>query len=257
MPASLHPSAEHGFRQTASLYQNARPSYPTQIIEWLQHELALNQHSEVIDLGAGTGKFIPYLQGITKNIQAIEPITEMLEQLKLVHPHIHCIETDSKNLKLPKESIDAILCAQSFHWFADHESLQAIHSTLKPKASLGLIWNQRDTSFPWVKAIADALIPFEGDTPRFHNGTWREVFNHSNLFEFKSVKTYPLLHTGTVEQVIMQRLLSTSFVAAASTEQKDHIYQKILTIVHEHLHKDLKDIIDFPYMTYAYHYQKI
>ena len=256
MPNSLHPSAEHGFRQTAALYQTARPSYPDQIIDWLRQELALNYQSEVVDLGAGTGKFIPYLQKITQYIQAIEPISEMLEQLKLVYPHIHCIETDSKNLKLLKQSTDAILCAQSFHWFADQESLQAIYTALKPKASLGLIWNQRDTSFPWVKAIADALLPFEGDTPRFHNGTWREVFNGSDLFEFKSVHTYPLLHTGTVEQVIMQRLLSTSFVAASSPEQKEHIYQKILNIVHEHLNKDLKDTVDFPYVTYAYHYQK-
>lgn len=256
MISHLHPSAQKGFSQVAEIYQKARPSYPAEITQWLQHTLLLDQHSKVIDLGAGTGKFIPYLQSITASIQAIEPIAEMLEQLRQNYPDIQCIHTDSRKLKIPHGTIDAVLCAQSFHWFADQASLKAIYQVLKPQATLGLIWNQRDTSFAWVKEIADLLLPFEGDTPRYHNGTWRDVFENSALFKFKSVKTYPLKHTGTVEQVVLQRLASTSFIAASSKEQKQYIQEEVLKIIKKHLKKDLNDSIDFPYSTHAYHYQK-
>ena len=208
--STLHPSAQHGFSQNAELYQKARPSYPNQIISWLKQNLQLNQHSEVVDLGAGTGKFIPYLQQVTNNIQAVEPITEMLEQLKQLYPGIHCIQTDSKNLKLAASSIDAVLCAQSFHWFADHDSLKEIHHVLKSKGHPGLIWNQRDTSHPWVKEVAEFIMPFEGDTPRYHHGTWQRILEESSQFKLESEQTYAFHHRGTVEQVIIQRIMSTS-----------------------------------------------
>lgn len=256
MSTTLHPSAQNGFSQHAELYQKSRPSYPPEIIDWLRHDLGLNAASEVIDLGAGTGKFIPYLKQITSRIQAIEPISEMLEQLKIVYPNIHCIQTDSHNLKLPLNSIDAILCAQSFHWFADQASVKEIHQVLKPHASLGLIWNQRDTRFPWIKALAEFLIPLEGDTPRYHHGTWQTIFENSNLFRFESEHTFSFQHTGTVEQVVVQRILSTSFVAASSIEKKEYIRYEVLKIVKDHLQKDLHDIVNFPYITHAYHYRK-
>ena len=40
----------------------------------MQDQLQLDEKSQVIDLGSGTGKFLPYLQQITKHITAIEPI---------------------------------------------------------------------------------------------------------------------------------------------------------------------------------------
>lgn len=256
MSLHIHHAAQQGFSQAAELYQKARPSYPAEITSWLQQSLHLNQHSKVIDLGAGTGKFIPYLQQITPHIQAIEPIPEMLEQLRLQYPDIACIQADSKKLKVPHASIDAVLCAQSFHWFADQASLKAIYQVLKPQAQLGLIWNQRDTSVAWVKEIADFLLPFEGDTPRYHRGTWREIFINSTLFQFISTTQYHFQHTGTVENVIIQRLLSTSFIAAANKAQKEYIRAEILNIVKKHLKKDLEDNVSFPYVTHAYHYQK-
>ncbi len=254
----IHPSAQHGFSLGAELYQQARPNYPDDIVQWLEQEIQLNHHSKVIDLGAGTGKFIPYLQQVTQNICAVEPIIEMLEQLKQKFPDIHTLKTDSKHLPLASESIDAVLCAQSFHWFANLESLQQIHQVLKPQGHLGLIWNQRDISFDWVQAISDLITPFEGDTPRFYRGTWQQVFiEQHNLFQLKNKQNFKFKHVGTVETVIIQRILSTSFIAASSPQQKEMIRQELINIVHHYLDKDLNDVIEFPYLTHTYHYEKI
>lgn len=256
MFTKLHPAAQDGFSQSAELYQKSRPSYPQALTSWLSHDLQLDQNSHVIDLGAGTGKFIPYLQHVTQNIHAIEPISEMLDQLRLLYPKVACIQSDSKHLPLAAQSIDAVLCAQSFHWFSDQDSIREIHQVLKPCGHLGLIWNQRDTSFEWIKAIANFLIPLEGDTPRFHHGTWQTNLEDSDLFHLKSKQSFKFEHTGTVEQVVVQRILSTSFIAASSAEHKEYVRQEVLKIVQHHLNKTIYDTVSFPYLTHAYHYQK-
>lgn len=256
MSKALHPAAQKGFSQGAQLYQHARPSYPDEIVDWLKNTLHLHAKSKVVDLGAGTGKFIPYLKKITPYVFAIEPIAEMLNQLIEQYPDIHTIQTDSKNLTLPSNSVDAILCAQSFHWFANEESLNEIYHVLKPKAALGLIWNQRDISVDWVRAISELITPLEGDTPRFYRGTWQQAFDHQTLFQLESMQKYQFAHHGTIEQVVIQRILSTSFIAASSLYEKERIRFELLKIMEQYLGKNAKDTIDFPYVTYVYHYQK-
>ena len=58
MTQSLHPAAQKGFSSAAELYQQVRPGYPQDIVNWLQDQLQLGEKSHVIDLGSGTGKFL-------------------------------------------------------------------------------------------------------------------------------------------------------------------------------------------------------
>ena len=96
----LHPAAQKGFSSAAELYQQARPDYPQDIVSWLKNELNLDQDSIVVDLGSGTGKFLPYLKQITPHIIAVEPVSEMLEQLKIVHPDVQTIQANSDEIPL-------------------------------------------------------------------------------------------------------------------------------------------------------------
>ena len=119
----------------------------------------------------------------------------MLEQLKIVHPDVQTLQAKSDQIPLKSESIDAVLCAQSFHWFANIETLNEIHHILKPNGHLGLVWNQRDETIDWVKALADLLATIEDDTPRYHSGQWKLVFEnqfYSNLKRPKSFHKYKL-----------------------------------------------------------------
>lgn len=253
----IHPAAENGFSSAAELYQQVRPNYPQEIIEWLSQELRIHTHSVAIDLGAGTGKFLAYLKQATQQIIAVEPIPAMLEQLKLVYPEVKTLQASSHQIPLKNQSVDAILCAQSFHWFADLETLQEMHRLLKPNSPLGLVWNQRDISVDWVKALADFIAPFEADTPRFHSGQWQNIFENQNLFQFQSLNKFSQLQSGTVEQVVSKRLLSTSFIAAMPKEQQLQMKHAFEDIVKNYTGLSATDLIDFPYITYAYHYQSI
>jgi len=257
MTQSLHPSAQKGFSLGAELYQQVRPNYPQEIVVWLQDRLKIGESSTVIDLGSGTGKFLPYLIQTGAKVLAVEPINEMLKQLQQSYPYIECFQSSADSLPFKNASIDRVLCAQSFHWFANQLSLSDIHRVLKPSGHLGLIWNQRDINVDWVQALADEIAPFEGDTPRYHSGRWKEVFDDQDLFKLNSLQTFQLIHSGTVEQVVSKRLLSTSFIAAMPYPKQQQFKAKFEQIVFDFTGRSPQDQIDFPYITYAYHFQKI
>ena len=257
MTQSLHPAAQKGFSSAAELYQQVRPSYPPDIVHWLQDQLQLDEKSQVIDLGSGTGKFLPYLQHITKHITAIEPIQEMLAQLQSAYPDVQTLQASSDQLPLTRHSLDAVICAQSFHWFANLETLQQIYHVLKPTGHLALIWNQRDIQVDWVKALADVIAPLEGNTPRYHSGQWKKVFEQQTLFQLDHVQTFQQAHIGTVENVVSKRLLSSSFIAAMPEHEQQQLKAQFEQIVFKYTGKQPQDEIAFPYLTYAYDFKKI
>lgn len=256
MTQSLHPSAAKGFGSGAELYQQVRPSYPQEIAIWLQDRLQIGESSTVIDLGSGTGKFLPYLIQTQAKVIAVEPVAEMLQQLQQAHPTVECVQAFSDQLPLQNESVDAMVCAQSFHWFSNIETLTEMHRVLKPSGHLGLVWNQRDIQVDWVRALADEIAPFEADTPRYHSEKWKQVFENQELFRFIGLDTFQLLHRGTVEQVVSKRLLSTSFIAAMPAQQQQELKARFEQIVFDFTGLTAQDQIDFPYTTFAYHFQK-
>ena len=257
MTQSLHPSAQKGFSLGAELYQQVRPSYPPEIVVWLQDQLKVGENSTVIDLGSGTGKFLPFLLQTQAKVIAVEPVTAMREQLEQSYSTVECLQTSSDQLLVKDESINAIICAQSFHWFSNIETLKEMYRVLIPTGHLGLVWNQRDITVDWVKALADEIVPFEADTPRYHSEKWKQVFEQQQLFQFNGLQTFQLKHTGTVEQVVSKRLLSTSFIAAMPEHQQQQLKARFEQIVFDFTGQTAQDQIDFPYTTFAYHFQKI
>ncbi len=257
MTQSIHPAAKNGFSAGAERYQQTRPNYPPEIVQWLKHHLLLTEQAHCVDLGAGTGKFLASLQQVTSQITAVEPVSEMIGQLKTVYPEIACIQATSTDIPLNSNSIDAVVCAQSFHWFADSASLAEIHRILKPQGQLALIWNQRDVQVDWVKALADVIAPLEGNTPRYHSGQWKKVFEQQTLFQLDHVQTFQQAHIGTVENVVSKRLLSSSFIAAMPEHEQQQLKAQFEQIVFKYTGKQPQDEIAFPYLTYAYDFKKI
>ena len=257
MTHSLHPAAQKGFSSAAELYQQVRPSYPQNIPLWLQDRLKVTSQAQALDLASGTGKFLPYLQQLTQDIIAVEPVSEMLAQLKQAYPHIKTIQAFSHDIPIQANSIDIVTCTQAFHWFANFETLTEVHRILKKDGFFVLIWNQRDIRVDWVKALADYLLPLEGDTPRFHSNLWRNAFQQQNLFKLFEEVTFTQLQHGTVEQVVSNRLLSTSFIAAMPKLEQLKLKAEFEKIVEDYTSKSAQDEIDFPYTTHVYVFQKV
>jgi SAM-dependent methyltransferase len=148
--------------------------------------------------------------------------------------------------------MDAVACAQAFHWFANEDELREIHRVLRPGGSLGLIWNVRDESCGWVARISELLAPYEGDTPRFHSGAWRRPFETTGYFAAPALTMLPHSHVGPPERVIVDRFLSVSFIAALPDDEKRRFAEALRRLIATHPDLRGRDEVAFPYRTEAY-----
>jgi SAM-dependent methyltransferase len=246
----IHPLAAKGFRAGAAAYVEGRPEYPPEIENWLIRDLGISNGKTALDLAAGTGKFSPRLLATGANVIAVEPVPAMLEQLIRQYPQIDARSGFAQHIPLDDASLDAVVCAQSFHWFATHEALQEIHRVLKPGGALGLIWNVRDDTVPWVAALTRIMRPFEGDAPRFHSQKWRNVFPASGFTGLRE-KHFSHSHTGPPEKVIVDRILSVSFMAALPIEQRERVTSQLKEVIAAYPELAAKAEVTFPYKTLA------
>jgi SAM-dependent methyltransferase len=146
--------------------------------------------------------------------------------------------------------VDAVVCAQSFHWFVTPEALHEICSVLKPGGCFGLIWNVRDESVPWVAALTRIMQPFEGEAPRLHSQKWRGVFPAEGFSPLRE-KRFANWHTGSPQKVIIDRILSVSFMAALPLEQKEQVTAQMREVIATSPELAGKTRVTFPYETLA------
>jgi SAM-dependent methyltransferase len=249
---TVHHAAQQGFGQEARSYEQGRPDYPPAIAGWLADTLGVGPGRRVVDVGAGTGKFTRLLAASGADVTAVEPVDAMRAQLQMHVPGVRALAGSAQSLPVPGDSVDAICCAQAFHWFASRETLDEFARVLKPGGRLGLVWNVRDESFDWVAAITRIITPYEGDAPRFHSGDWRRPFPHPGFGELV-LRTFAHTHVGPPQRVIVDRFLSVSFIAALAPAEKAEVRRQLEALIATHPALRGRDEIVFPYRTQAFH----
>jgi SAM-dependent methyltransferase len=247
----VHRAALAGFSREAAAYSRGRPDYPQQLSGWLQHALQLGTGKSALDLGAGTGKFTPLLLGTGATVVAIEPVDAMRAQLLRNVPGVTALSATAQAMPLADASVDAVVCAQAFHWFASGEALREIARVLRPGGKLGLVWNLRDESVDWVAAITRIINPYETDTPRFHKGDWRALFPNEQFSDLQET-ALSYRHHGSAEEVILDRTLSVSFIAALPAAAHAQVRSQLEALIGSHRELKGRATIDFPYQTRAY-----
>lgn len=252
----IHNSAAKGFAAAAATYVKGRPDYPPETVSWLCQDLKLAPGKTVLEVGAGTGKFIPVLRQSRARLLALEPVEAMRQQLAQGYNDVEALAGTAAAIPLPDESVDAVVCAQAFHWFATREALAEFRRVLAPGGRLGLIWNVRDETTPWVAALSAITDPLEGDTPRYRSGAWRAVFPAEG-FGAMGERCIPYMHRGSPEDVILRRTLSVSFVAAQSEAVRQDITDKIEQLIRQTPQLAGRSEIAFPYETRMFTYQKL
>ncbi|ONG42296.1 hypothetical protein BKE30_00370 [Alkanindiges hydrocarboniclasticus] len=253
----VHPTAMTGFEMGAPVYRKGRPDYPQQTQAWLTDSVGIHGNSTVVDLGSGTGKFLPQLLALTRQVHAVEPSPAMLGQLRQQFPQISAHQASAAALPFADQSIDAVICAQSFHWFANTQSLTDIARVLKPNGKLGLIWNSRDDSVDWVSRMVQLINTYENDTPRHQSGAWKKVLENS-CFSLKDQAIFHHEHQGSIQDVIINRALSTSFIAQLDQNQQNHFVDELKILLFPDVKLDNTEaIIHMPYRTHAYTFEKM
>jgi SAM-dependent methyltransferase len=243
--------AAEGYGQGAQTYARGRPGFPPEALAWLRQDLQLGPGKVAVEIGAGTGKFTKLLARTGAEVIAVEPVGAMLERLAAELPGVPALRARAQDLPLAPHSVDAVFCAQSFHWFASREVLREFHRVLKPGGALALIWNVRDTSVDWVAELTRILAPHEGDAPRYDHGEWRKVFPAPGFGAIQE-KSVVHVHAGSAEQVIVDRIASVSFIAALPETERQTVLSEVHALISRTPQLAGKTVVGMPYITRMY-----
>jgi SAM-dependent methyltransferase len=243
--SELH-RATRGFADGAAVYERGRPSYPQAAIDRIVSALDLRPGRTVLDLAAGTGKLTRLLVPSGANVIAVEPVREMRQELERRVRGVAALAGTAERLPLVDRSVDAVTVGQAFHWFRPDEALRELHRVLLPGGGVALIWNARDERHPVQAALSEVFDALEGDTPRRKQREWRWLLADSGLFE--RCERALFAHEQVVdEQGLVERVTSTSFIAAAPQHVRDGVEQRVRAIA-----RNAEQPITLPYMTELY-----
>ena len=219
--------AAQGFAQAATAYEQGRPSYPNEAIQWIK--TLCQNFDTIVDLGAGTGKFTRLLDCFgAREIIAIEPVLAMRETLKSIPLITKIVDGTAEHIPLDDHTVDMIICAQSFHWFANHRALEEFHRVLKSTGVLVLIWNTSDHSGrEWADNITKYVDSFKpNEAVRYKEMLWKSAFDSQKFFSPVLYKQFANEQRMT-RYLMIQRILSTSFIAALPSERKTKLIEEV------------------------------
>jgi SAM-dependent methyltransferase len=163
----------HRFSSRVNYYIQYRPSYPAEIVHFLQTETGLSTSSVIVDVGSGTGVSAEIFLKHGNRVYGIEPNKEMREAAeRLLHtwPNFRSVDGTAESIPLEPHSVDYVVAAQAFHWFDVQRAKAEFQRILKPGGWVVLMWNDRKIdATPFLRAYEEMLRRWSIDYERVRN----------------------------------------------------------------------------------------
>jgi SAM-dependent methyltransferase len=162
---SLHPLVR-GFTDAGN-YDRARPRYGADVVATLIEALGLAPGSPVLELGAGTGQLSEALLQAGLELTAIEPLPETRALLARTIGEQHVLAGVAEDIPLREQSVDAVLAADSFHWFDQSRAMPEIRRVLRPRGGVAILRSLPLWNGPWSHDLGSLLAAVRPDHPAF------------------------------------------------------------------------------------------
>jgi len=125
-------------------YVRYRPSYPAEVVDLV--ERACGPGGCLADVGSGTGIFTRLALDRGLRVHAVEVNPEMRAAAEAWlggEPRFVSVAGTAEATTLRDASVDAIVCAQAFHWFDPVRVVPELDRILRPGGTIALVWNNR------------------------------------------------------------------------------------------------------------------
>ncbi|MBT2531822.1 methyltransferase domain-containing protein [Arthrobacter sp. ISL-48] len=239
------PKLDHGrrlelgesFQDGGEHYERVRPAYPEESADWLVPAGA----RDAVDVGAGTGKFTALLLARGLSVSAVDPSADMLGQLALRYPGVPAIQGTAEATGLPDASFDVVSVAQAWHWCDPLAASSELSRILRAGGRLGLIWNQLDTSVPWVHRLSRIMHAGDVYKPGF-----RPVIGP----EFEGLESHMTRWEDQLTTLdIMELAKSRSYYLRAGEATRSKVLANLDWYLHDHLGHASTGEVGLPYLT--------
>jgi ubiquinone/menaquinone biosynthesis C-methylase UbiE len=164
------------FNSRAAVWDATVAESDTSKLQRMAHRLHIPPGARILDVGTGTGVFLPYLVdmiGDEGRVVALDLAEEMLKVALAKSPDgaIHYVQATASDLPLPGEQFDAVVCYSSFpHLQPLGESLRELHRVLRSGGRVLICHTSSRARINdihrTIDAVSDHLIPDERDMER-------------------------------------------------------------------------------------------
>lgn len=279
-----HSTAVNSYNLNHANYDAYRPSFDPLIVDPFLEQLGLvadgkyDTGKKILEIAVGTGKFthnlISHGWGLG-SLKVMDPLEGMLASFKQNFPQIpedDVILGNSYQIPLPDNSVDAVVIAQAFHWFAEQSSLDEIYRVLTPNGKLGCIWNfeyanpsfdiksadakyidggaanfaevtKQPTGYKvfeqyfapaqWSKKCCELIYSKEGGVPQYRKGEWRNVFRSTTSFSRSGPELLLLSVNVQSDTDVVNYWLTRLFITKLPEHEQKIIVAKIKQIIDE------------------------
>jgi len=151
------------FSDRVDNYVKYRPSYPPELIPFLENTLGLKKGQQVADIGSGTGIFTELLLLKGYHVTGVEPNEAMrkaAEQRLGGYDRFYSQDGRAEATGLMDQSIHLITVAQAFHWMDVEATKREFLRILQPGGHIVLVWNLRLTHTAFLQAYEDMTRAF-------------------------------------------------------------------------------------------------
>jgi SAM-dependent methyltransferase len=90
----------------------------------------------------------------------------MRAQLEQRLPEVRALKGTAEEIPLPDASVDAVVCAQAFHWFDPECALPELHRVLRAGGGLAMLWNTRGVEEPVQARLDEFLLQYQEQASR-------------------------------------------------------------------------------------------
>ena len=175
-------------------------------------------------------------------VVAVEPVDAMRAELAAAAPRAQVLAGTAEALPLADGAADMLVVAQAFHWFATRAALAEFARVLRPGGHLVLVWNDRDTTVPWIRRLEEEIIgpAYPPDVPRQQTGAWRTAMAEAaDLFTASGTVDSHYEQPGGLPMVV-DRVLSLSVVNRLPADEQAAIQARVEALATaEHLPPDV------------------
>ena len=244
--------AVRGFDRAADAYERGRPDYPVAAVRHLARVLRLGPGRTVVELGSGTGKFTRALAATGAARVAIEPAAGMRRVFAARVPDVPTLDGTAEAIPLPDAFADAVVAAQSFHWFRPRPTLREVARVLRPGGGLGLVWNLRDESVGWSHRLTQLLDRYGWWIPRARNRRWKPAFERPDCpFGPLGSRVFPHVQRAP-RATFIDRILSVSVIAVLPPAEQRRVAAEVAAILDTDPATRGRTVLSMPYRTEVY-----
>ena len=224
------------FSNRVENYRRSRPGYPQAVIDLIRETACLEPGAKVADIGSGTGILTRLLLDAGWNVYAAEPNAPMREAAEADlggSPFFHSIAARAEATTLSATSMNAIACAQAFHWFERDPARAEFHRILKPGGWVFLIWNERCQGTPfdedYHRILATLGQAYEGVRDRTKDKALESFFSPGTYREVSFPNSTPMTW-----EILRGRFLSSSYVPTEEDPRHPALLAELESIFLKH-----------------------